>query len=1074
MGAAESVLLYDENAADMASIPQGPVRTRSVPKTTSVPIADNTKRLRKASSARMAPRTNPPSQQPRRRTNPAKSKPIKPMEGLVLGGPKTGKRTLLSRLKGVDPFAAEKEKGKNSVDGNNNNNDSKAMNGTKDQDEASTNPSIVIQYKPSPDYPTWDRIKLHVQYANSIESGEKIVQTGKTPSNIDFVVVLVSPNDSRETTMSYLESIMAAYLDRLGYRKEATVDADSDANIEESAKETVSEKHGTGVMEPFCIVILFNFRDLQEERIDENDPAAAAAASREDLERLVRETLQSRNVLENKFIVELLETSLLNCYGLDGLHRFIYRTYLQRSETDIEKHLYTVRSQIIQTNTVVSNQVDDDEAKAESTSYDAFLKKIAPKEETLNPVTRQEQMIEDLIAKYGHLEQHDQDKDQQPQNEEAQSSTEEPPAPRRIDPRQSRQQKLRIGKEALEAFLASSSDEEEAEKMLVTRRGRIPTKGRSGFASSTDDDSDDDFFYDEDGRHEHLSKNNSSRITSGQNALNNDSSDDDASSSDSDNEDEDVNFETIASEENKTDKVSSEDPKHTDEQLTTEEDCHEQAVVEEETTENDDEIQSAKNETIETEQHEDTTQTPIAEKEEEMTNEEDSDEAPLPSDETEKTDETEVNAQDAKAENDEYAVDERNANHGDCDDSDMQAGKIDEETDGAYVIDVTKTNCTDTVVVNEDDPNEVATPLNEEEKLDEGESEDDVDDSQVANDGEPPSLSKTNDEHTVDCDGGNDSNDGEASKIVDETDAVAGTDVTSPDGEDAISTNTNTHGDDNDETDNEDGVVPNDKTTYDNNNALVSSNVEDSEHEGDVLVGANPSLNYGEDDNGDDCVIYSTPTAGNAREFFFGNDEDEENDEHFKIGAWLANREDEDEDDDEDGFMIGAARTNNENDDNDDDDGGFMIGAVPSNTQDDDDDDDEEGFMIGAVPTTTEDDDDDGFAIGTKDNPTTSVAERPSPASLPVGGTEPVGTTTQGTTPATTPPPATAPTTSGISQAALAAIAAAQEEAEAMMHQQLQQQRSPPKEKKSKKKKKEEKNGEKKKKKKKKTKSLEA
>ncbi len=496
MGATESVF-YDD--APMEGLPR-PMVAEPPP----LPPSDRARPRPVINGNDAMRRSQPPQlQKPPRRRPPAQAKPIKKMEGLVMGGPKTGKRTLLSRLKGVDPFA-RKEK----------------TNSNKAEETEEENPSITIQYKPPSESPTWDRIKLRIRYANSIDESTTASEKkeNSADSQIDFVVLLISPKNSRDTTQSYLEGILTKYLDRLGYHKSV------ESNDENEERETETETDALALA-PFCIAILFNFRDLEEGQIEEKD----APASRANLRRLVDDTLLSRNVNERKVVVELLETSLLNCYGLDGLHRFIYRTYLQRCQTDIERQLALVRNQIQLTEDKTLPKTGDKAVEVKAMSYDEFLKENAPKEEVAPPPQRQskESAVDDRRK--------------------------EEPVPRRtFGPKQT--QTLRMGKDALEAFLASSSDEEET-KQPASRRPRFPNA--NGYASSSsDDDSDDDFFYDESGNRRHQIHNQTPTKT----AIRNEIADDESSNSSTSNDDEDRKVSSLpkASSENKSEELEQE------------------------------------------------------------------------------------------------------------------------------------------------------------------------------------------------------------------------------------------------------------------------------------------------------------------------------------------------------------------------------------------------------------------------------------------------------------------------------------------------------------------------------------
>uniref|UniRef100_A0A6U9ZHU8 Uncharacterized protein n=1 Tax=Pseudo-nitzschia australis TaxID=44445 RepID=A0A6U9ZHU8_9STRA len=470
MGATES-LFYDETPAETPSLPTRPSRattTEPRPILSSNSINGEPRRLNNGKAA-MRP------QHPSRRRPPPQTKPIKRMEGLVLGCPKTGKRTLLSRLKGVDPFAISREMKSTNENGRND---------TSERDNEACIPSITIPYKPPLECPTWDRIKLHVRYANSFDSDneKRIVRNNDTTAdaatvkaNVDFVVVIINPKDSRETTQSYLEGVLKSYLDRSGHvEKESGSD-----NNNEGKKETFAGNaaNTSDITEACCIAVLFNFRDLQKGQEKEEGEGVSTT----DLELLVHKSLQSRNVPEGKRVVELFDTSLLNCYGLDGLHRFIYRAYLQRSQKDTERQLCVVRNQIQHTST------NNNEVKSKPMAYDEFLKEISPEKN------------------YSSSQQQQQPTNNKPTNDQQQlQQHQEQPAIRSLNLPQSKQKQhsgqipsSRIGEDALEAFLASSSDEEDEKKPIDRRRDGSPNN--FGVVLSSDDDSDDDFFYDESG-----------------------------------------------------------------------------------------------------------------------------------------------------------------------------------------------------------------------------------------------------------------------------------------------------------------------------------------------------------------------------------------------------------------------------------------------------------------------------------------------------------------------------------------------------------------------------------------------
>ncbi|OEU17547.1 hypothetical protein FRACYDRAFT_237966 [Fragilariopsis cylindrus CCMP1102] len=330
---------------------------------------------------------------PHQRRPPSQAKPIKRMEGVVLGCPKTGKRTLLKRLE---------------------------------------------------DSTTWDRIKLRIQYANSNFYDEKI----QTKNKIDFVVILINPKHPRDMVQSHLTNVLNSYLDLLGHLTNNTIEKEKEEKMESSTSSNNNNNETssttTNITEPFCMIVLFNFRDLQKE--EGKDELSHPVVK--DTERFIRETLRSRNVPEENIVLDLLNTSLRNCYGLDGLHRFIYRTYLQRCRADIERQVNVVRNKI-----QITNLADTVPMK-----YDEFIEEITPKEIIEPQRAEQKQQSSRRSLKLQS------NKQSQPQGQTSSA---------------------RMGKEALAAFLASKESPIE-----ITSKLNVPEKVETQQTSEEDDNAD--------------------------------------------------------------------------------------------------------------------------------------------------------------------------------------------------------------------------------------------------------------------------------------------------------------------------------------------------------------------------------------------------------------------------------------------------------------------------------------------------------------------------------------------------------------------------------------------------------
>jgi len=141
---------------------------------------------------------------PRRPIRRARHANITTLNGLVLGLTGSGKRTLLQRLEGKDPFV--------DVDGSNNSNEDPPR-------------DITVPYQPPPNTTVWDRIQLHVE----LKPNEEV------PA--DFCVVLVNPRHDARSLRPYIAKLVSMLV-----------------------------KQTAGTQRPLCLCFLLNFRDLQGDR----------------------------------------------------------------------------------------------------------------------------------------------------------------------------------------------------------------------------------------------------------------------------------------------------------------------------------------------------------------------------------------------------------------------------------------------------------------------------------------------------------------------------------------------------------------------------------------------------------------------------------------------------------------------------------------------------------------------------------------------------------------------------------------------------------------------------------------
>jgi hypothetical protein len=283
-----------------------------------------------------------------------------------------------------------------------------------------------------------------------------------------FVVILINPKHVLETTQSYVERLLTIHLDVLGYEGK-------------NGKKSEQQSH------PVCFCFLLNFRDV----------ARTDFPNVQELENCVDAVLQDRGVPKEKIVADWINVSLLNCYGLDRLHTFIYKAYLLRKQAILQEHLSAVQNQMKVTFA----------SDTSFTSYENFVHKVAPQpgEKSPSPVSNEP---EDEGEQKSRRKIHPTTKsskrgDALPSDGTSKRDENAPgrrETPQRIllhckkELQKQKQQKpaSRMGKDALEAFLASSSDEEVAKPSRRNERRIAPS-------SESDDDDDDDFFYDEKG-----------------------------------------------------------------------------------------------------------------------------------------------------------------------------------------------------------------------------------------------------------------------------------------------------------------------------------------------------------------------------------------------------------------------------------------------------------------------------------------------------------------------------------------------------------------------------------------------
>jgi hypothetical protein len=361
------------------------------------------------------------------------------MNGLVLGLSKSGKRTLLQRLEGKEPnFLATKTHA--------------ARDDLGSRDEA-TGISTDARYQVPPHLPAFDKA-IHLQ----VYASRKIVDINN--GSFDFAVILIDPRHERSKVQKYLSKRIRELIRLLGRRK------------------------------PLCLIVLRNFCDLIQHANED------ALISMSDLTMWTLEVLQDSSMfVETSPLLQCIDTSLLNCYGLSALHHFIYQAYVQRKRYDLQPEWDRMGAAIEESRSKTATLI---------VPYDEYLSNV----ERLLYTSSQNSEATPSSSSVG--------RPQQGRNDDETAttsvSTGTPGGRRRIllplreesQPARSRtqsggssstlpsiQQSIDHAKDALEAFLESDSDDDEN---CATMGKHSPMK-----EESENDASEEDFYLDESG-----------------------------------------------------------------------------------------------------------------------------------------------------------------------------------------------------------------------------------------------------------------------------------------------------------------------------------------------------------------------------------------------------------------------------------------------------------------------------------------------------------------------------------------------------------------------------------------------
>jgi len=372
----------------------------------------------------------------------------------------SGKQTLLQRLEGKDPFVSA-------------------------IDDHSERTGIVAPYKPPPDHQVWDRIQLRVSVSRSVDSS--------SCNHLDFAVILIDPRHDVDRLRDYLDETIRALLCVQGHQSSQDDDSTQDVDLDEST-----------VQRPVCLCLLLNFRDLKS--------SADQWLEESDIQALTMEVLQNFPSLEpSRLVLQCGSTSLLNCYGLNVLHHFIYQCYLQRKRCDLERYVDQVREEQAASRNAPSlsyEQFLKIAQSGDSSRPAAILKKPKKSKKERKKHTAVNEVEHAGTARIRHAEGGAGSTDNDAQSEAIEEPLDYPVGRRRIIPNgredvdskvtsrlngSSSEQPDRPSftgtKQALEAFLASDDEDQDP-----------AGPPRQSIDASESENEDDDYFYDESGR----------------------------------------------------------------------------------------------------------------------------------------------------------------------------------------------------------------------------------------------------------------------------------------------------------------------------------------------------------------------------------------------------------------------------------------------------------------------------------------------------------------------------------------------------------------------------------------------
>lgn len=330
----------------------------------------------------------------------------------------------------------------------------------------------------------------------------------QAPPRVDFAVVMVNPKDDPGRVQAYLTQTIADLL-RL-YCESNANNIQPDQTTESNEKE--ANAFPAGVLRPFCMCFLVNFRDLQH-----SSKKRSTGIQESEVKQCVIGILQQNaDILpsNDQLLLQFGTTSLYNCYGLGTLHQFMFNTYLQSKRNELQQQLMEVHEEMTRSHETMRS--------APKMKYKEFLKIVASDDMETRQSNRKdshstEGMNHHPINPHASQQQQQQPGNGHPANNTASGNVhpqrrnivpQAPPPTQQVPPEPAYNNKNT--KNALEAFFASDDEEEEVNLVKKSNQRKKATQ------DSDDDDSDDDFFYDDTGKRRTVHSNGNKAVESTQ------------------------------------------------------------------------------------------------------------------------------------------------------------------------------------------------------------------------------------------------------------------------------------------------------------------------------------------------------------------------------------------------------------------------------------------------------------------------------------------------------------------------------------------------------------------------------